>query len=66
MSCITSRAESCVITFESDDDMDKAIEVITYNSDYGFTGIGEHTIEVNKQQCQMLKDTNNINYTHIK
>jgi hypothetical protein len=56
----------CVVSFPTNDDMDRAIGVLTYESDDGFTGIDERTIEISTEQCQMLKSKGDITYNHIE
>ena len=57
-------SENCVISFESNEDMDKALEELIYNSTAGFSGVDETTIIITKEQCEQLKK-NNINHKHV-
>ena len=61
----SENAESCVIRFPTNDDMDKAFEQLIYNSKEGFTGIDENTIAISPEQCDELKNSGNIKYEHV-
>lgn len=55
----------CTISFNTDEDMDKAFFELIHNSEEGFSGIGEKELNITAQQCQML-DNKNIKYEHIE
>jgi hypothetical protein len=59
-----SNRQSCIISFDSILDMDKAFEELIYNSTDGFVGVDEMSIEVTEEQCEQLKRSN-INYKHV-
>jgi hypothetical protein len=44
-----------IISFDTDEDMDKAFFELIYNSNEGFTGINEREIYITKAQYEMLR-----------
>lgn len=61
----TEGKENCVISFESDEDMNKAFEEIIYKINGKFVGVDENSILVSKEICESLEE-NNIKYKHIR
>lgn len=57
----------CTISFNSDEDMDKGLEYIMYETKGGFSMIDDFTIVISGQQCKMLeevKQKESINYIY--
>ena len=54
-----------VISFDSNDEMDKAFFELIHNSNSGLIGISEIVIGVNKEQLELLK-RKNIKYNILK
>jgi hypothetical protein len=53
------------ISFETDEDMDKAFSQLVYNSNSIFIGLEERTIAVTEEQLELLH-SKNIMYTIIE
>lgn len=57
----------CTLSFRNNNDLDKALGHVMYESGQGFTMINEKTISISKSQCDMLesyKEIENIKYRH--
>jgi hypothetical protein len=57
--------EYVTISFETDEDMDRAFHQLVHNSNSEFIGLEERTIAVTKEQLELLH-SKNIMYTIIE
>jgi hypothetical protein len=59
----TPNTESCILSFENEEDMDRAFEQLIYKINGDFAGVSENSIMVSKEICEIL-EKNNVKYKH--
>lgn len=58
----------CTISFPTEEDMDKAFDVLIYQSDKGFSSAGENALTIDAEQCQQLEKLQaqgELSYSHL-
>ena len=58
----------CKVSFPKDEDMDRAFDVLIYESDNGFSSAGENSLIISQEQCKKLEELQEkgeLSYSHL-
>jgi len=54
----------CEVSFPNEHEFAKALEYLLYRSSEGYSGVGENTIIVSKNQCEELEKIEGLKFIH--
>jgi hypothetical protein len=61
-------SDSCIVQFEDNENMNKALDMMINHHSDGFSGISANSIEITKKDCErfeQMKKENKLSYRNI-